>query len=291
MLLAGHKIMKKKLIVPISIVSAILFFVFGGQRLAISCVAKATTHFNPWPSDKRILYENRAEKIAEEVSKHLDTAIETVEKKQFGKFDKQVTIYVFANAKSFSRYTGMPEAVKGDCTGSEIHLSGKLLKTINEINGMLTHELSHAQLIQHLGIVKFNRSMPRWFREGLAINVSNGGGATNATEQETREYFILGKHFTPKVKGALFNLKLNTTAPIPPRIFYRQSGDFVMFMAHEYSSQYQKLIKGMQAGNSFQDMFTKSFNATPENMLGRYIDALKKNSETGSNLQKKYNIN
>ena len=226
-------------------------------------------------------YENGAEKIAEEVSTHLDSAIKTVEKKQFGKFDKPVTIYAFASAKSFSRYAAKPEVVKGASLGSEIYLSGKLLKITHEISGMLTHELSHAQLTQRLGIVKYNRSLPRWFREGLAIYVSNGGGATNATEKETRENFISGKYFIPERNGSLFNLKLNSTEPIPPKVFYRQCGDFVTFLSHEYPIQIKKLIIGLQAGNAFQDTFKKSFNTTPEKMLDTYINTLKENANIG----------
>lgn len=155
-------------------------------------------------------------------------------------------------------------------------LSGKLLSEMDKTQGILTHELSHIQLSQTLGVIKFNRNLPRWFREGLAIYVANGGGATRATEAEAIEKIVEGKHFMPEVKGSLLNIKLAATTELEPKIFYRQSGMFVQFLARDYPGQFETMLKGLQEGKDFQSQFLESFKNNVSEKLKSYIATLRR---------------
>ncbi|MFH0731057.1 MAG: hypothetical protein V2B19_32535 [Pseudomonadota bacterium] len=221
--------MKKVLIFIFLSIVVSAFMVMGGYRLIGSRIARLTSDFKVLPSDNRILYEEGAVTLAEEAVRFLPQAITTVESKQYGSFRRPVTVYVFATSKSFSKFSGVPEEVIGAGLKDEVYLSGKLLKMMDKTRGILTHELSHAQLSQTLGTIQFNRTLPRWFREGLAIYVADGGGATNASEEETIDNFLEGKHFIPELKGELLNINLSATAELHPKIFYRQSGMFYSF--------------------------------------------------------------
>lgn len=254
----------------------LVFVTISGCGFVGSKVARFTTEFKVLSSDNRILYENGAEALADEATRHLSQAMKTVESRQFGVFSEPVKIYVFADAKSFAKYAGVPEVVKGASLKNEVYLSGQLLNKMGEVKGILTHELSHAQLSQTLGTITYNRSFPRWFREGLAIYVADGGGATNVSEAETIEQFIQGKHFAPETEGALFNLNLPGSKGLEPKIFYRQSGMFVQFIAHSYPLQFESFIKGLQEGKNFEKQFSDSFKSNVDEMLQVFIGTLRR---------------
>jgi hypothetical protein len=268
--------MKKTLIFIFISIVVFAFMAMGGYRLIGSGVARFTSDFKMLPSDNRILYEEGAETLAEEAARYLPQAIRTVESKQYASFRRPVTVYVFATSKSFSKFSGVSEEVIGAGLKDEVYLSGKLLNMLDKTRGILTHELSHTQLSQTLGVLQFNRSLPRWFREGLAICVADGGGATNATEEETIDNFLEGKHFIPEVKGELFNINLSATAELHPKIFYRQSGMFVQFLARNQLAQLEKLLRGLQEGKAFEAQFIESFERNVGEVLKDFIVTLRR---------------
>jgi hypothetical protein len=268
--------MKKALIIIFFSIVILIFMAMGGYRLIGSGIARFTSDFKVLPSDNRILYEEGAEVLAEEAARYLPQAIITVESKQYGSFRRPVTVYVFASSKSFSKFSGVSEEVIGAGLKDEVYLSGKLLNMVDKTRGILTHELSHTQLSQTLGAIQFNRTLPRWFREGLAIYVADGGGATNATEQETIDNFLEGRHFIPETEGEVLNINLSATAELHPRIFYRQSGMFVQFLARNQPAQLEKLLKGLQEGKAFEAQFIESFENNVDEVLSAFIVTLKR---------------
>lgn len=265
----------KKVVLLIIVLLSVVFLFMGGCKILESRVAHWTTDFNTLSSDNRILYEDGAEKLASETALHLDNAIRDVETKQLGEFTEPVTVYVFATPQSFSTFSGISDKARGASVGNEIFLSSLLKDMPQEVYGMIGHELSHVQLSQNLGVISFNRTLPRWFREGLAIHVSDGGGAPRNYEQETYAMFIDGKHFVPELKGALFNRALNATADIGPKMFYSQSGIFVNYLAGTFPQEFEALITGLQEGKQFKYQFEKSFDNNVENMMESYIAKLK----------------
>ncbi len=267
------KTMKKTIFILIVFLT---FMTVSGCGLVESRVARFTTDLQVLSSDNRILYEKGAEALAGETEKHLSQAMKTVESRQFGAFKEPVKIYVFATPKSFSKYSGVSEALLGAGLKSEVFLSGKLLSEINKVQGILTHELSHVQLSQKLGVIRFNRSLPRWFREGLAIYVADGGGASYATQAETTEKFLEGKHFVPETEGTLFNIKLAATGNLEPKIFYRQSGMFVQFLAQHYPLQFETFVRNLQVGKNFESQFSECFKCNVNAMLQSFIGTLRR---------------
>lgn len=268
--------MMKKLLVVTAILLIAGFLFVGGCSLVESRVARWTTDFNVLPSDNRILYEDSAEKVADEVARHLNDAMRAVENRQFGKFDEPVKVYAFASPESFSKLSGISDKARGASVGNEIYLSGLMLELPDEVYGMVGHELSHVQLSQNLGVISFNRTIPRWFREGLAIYVSDGGGAPRNYEKETIDMFLQGKHFIPEVEGSLISRSLKTTAPIGPRMFYSQSGIFVKYLANTYPENFKYFLLSIQKGKQFEENFKESFGKSTTDIFQSYIKTLKK---------------
>lgn len=266
----------KKTLFLIIVLFSVFFLLMGGCSIVESRVARWTTDFNTLSSDNRIFYEDGTEKLASEAALHLNNALRDVESKQFGEFTEPVKVYVFATPQSFSKFSGISDKARGASVGNEIFLSSLLQDMPQEVYGMLGHELSHVQLSQNLGVITFNRTLPRWFREGLAIYVSDGGGAPRNYEQETIATFIEGKHFVPESTGVLFNRALNSTADIGPRMFYSQSGMFVIYLANEYPEQFYDLLKGLQSGKKFEEQFSTSFKNDVESVLTTYITKINK---------------
>jgi len=267
--------MRKLLLIIIALFTLVFLFM-GGCSLIESRVARWTTDFNVLPSDSRILYEDGAEKVANEVSRNLNNAMKAVESRQFGKFIESVKVYAFASPESFSNFSGISDKARGASVDNEIYLSGLMLELPDEVYGMVGHELSHVQLSQTLGVISFNRTIPRWFREGLAIYVSDGGGAPRNYEKETTDMFIQGKHFIPEVEGSLINRSFKTTEPIGPRMFYSQSGIFVKYLANTYPEKFKNFLLNIQKRKQFEENFKESFGKSVADIFQSYIKTLKK---------------
>lgn len=259
---------------PLILATFCTMVTMSGCGLVGSRVARFTTDFKVLSSDNRILYEDGAEALAEEAARRLPEAMNNVESRQFGAFKERIRIYAFADAKGFAKFVNVPEVVKGASTRNEVYISGQLLKKMGEVQGILTHELSHVQLSQALGTVTYNRTLPRWFREGLAIYVADGGGATNATETETIDQFLQGSYFAPETEGAIFNMNLPGPKGLEPKIFYHQSGIFTRFMAQTYSLEFKAFVKKLQEGKNFEAEFRKCFKSDVAGLLQNFISTL-----------------
>lgn len=138
----------RKLLLIIIVLFTLVFLFMGGCSLIESRVTRWTTDFNVLPSDSRILYEDGAEKIANEVARNLNNAMKAVESGQLGKFIEPVKVYAFASPESFSKFSGISDKARGASVDNEIYLSGLMLELPDEVYGMVGHELSHVQVSQ-----------------------------------------------------------------------------------------------------------------------------------------------
>ena len=72
--------------------------------------------------------------------------------------------------------------------------------------------MTHAAILQRIGAWKHLRIVPAWFDEGLAVYVSNGGGAEKVGEAEARQAIVAGTHFDPERMGKVYADKYGLTA-------------------------------------------------------------------------------
>lgn len=234
---------------------------------------KSTNDFITLKKDNRILYESGADNLADSIAFYLPKAIDKIENEQFHKFVKPIKIYVCKSEESFSDFTGVSKEIRGAVTLRKLFISGKLNKFPynNSINLILTHELSHLHLQQLMGSYNFSANLPTWFQEGLAVLISDGGGAESISETEAIQMLKIGKHFIPNLEGNFWFPKYGNNYGLRPQMFYKQSEMFVSYLRTYDEESFKKLLSNLITGKNFKDSFTLSYNENINEIWNKFI--------------------
>ena len=143
--------------------------------------------------------------------------------------------------ESFSSFCAS-KAPSACVVGERLFLSPKLLHTKKRIPGILTHELSHLQLTQYVGLWNYQTHMPVWFKEGLAVYVSEGSGAEGVSAKEAYRAILQGKTFHPNGTGALVFKKTASSFGLGTHMFYRQSELFVKWLHDTNPDKFREIF-------------------------------------------------
>ncbi len=222
---------------------------------AVVAMNKSTNQFIALEQDKRILYEKGAEKYAQTVANKIDTAIQTVEQKQYKKFTKPVTIYICNSIESFTDYCVIRQA-SGCVLNERLFLSPKNFQANQQA---LTHELSHLHIEQQLGMFTWHSGYPAWFQEGLATYVSDGEGANKVSLDTARNAIAQGKTFTPDTSGSLMFRKAAHAFGLTPHMFYRQASMFIEYLHNIDEIMFKTLLLSVEAGKNFEASFSSAY--------------------------------
>jgi hypothetical protein len=132
-------------------------------------------------------FEPGAEDYAHRVSALLPAAIARIEAAQGRPFAHPVTVGVYMTAEAYAAANASGNAgAVGVAAFGRVVLSPTLDgPQVRRLPAILTHELSHAHLEGYISPYARVR-LPNWFKEGLAVMVSGGGGAEFVSEQEAR---------------------------------------------------------------------------------------------------------
>jgi hypothetical protein len=169
------------------------------RRYATLCWAGGTARRGS-PRCRRIprcTTEHGAIEGARALAAILPSAIARVEAIHGRRFAYPVTIGVYVSPEAFvaANGLGMPGVVGTTFLGN-VMLSPVLFSTQRlRLPVILTHELSHAHLRSWISELAYLR-LPNWFKEGLAVMASQGGGAEGVSELQARDA-IRRKHRTP----------------------------------------------------------------------------------------------
>jgi hypothetical protein len=237
---------------------------------------KSTSDFHPLEIDNRVLAESGAEELAGQVAGYLPDAIRTVEKEQYRDFTRQVTVYVCASEDSFAVHTGLPKHVRGALI-TKVFLSARLKDpAFNEtLKAILTHELSHLHLQQQLGVYHYNANIPAWFQEGLAVLVSNGGGAEKVSEAAAVKAIVEGKYFIPEAQGSFFWHKSGSSYGLEPHMFYRQAELFVRHLKRTSEFKFGLFMLAIADGGDFDKSFRATYGMSIDDMWQVFIEQLR----------------
>lgn len=247
-----------------------------GCGLLRSSVAalKSTADFMPQPADKRVFAEPGAEDVAAPVAAMLPEAIATVERAQYRQFKEPVAVYITKDEESFATFTGVPKEVRGAVI-IKVFLSGGLRKEPDRIKRILIHELSHLHLGQRLGIYGYNANLPSWFQEGLAVIVSNGGGAEKMSEAGAAKAIAEGECIAPEATGSFFFKKFASSYGLTPPMFYRQSGMFVNYLRQLDEERFRSFLLAIEAGEGFGDSFAREYGMPLDKAWQQFAEGLK----------------
>ncbi len=255
----------------IILIFVVIFTTSCTATKAVIAMNKSTNQFIALEQDKRVLYEKGAKKYAETVANELDTAVQTVEQKQYKKFTKPVTIYICNSIESFTNYCVHSQA-SGCVLNERLFLSPKNFQANRQA---LTHELSHLHIEQQLGMFAWHSGYPAWFQEGLATYVSNGEGANRVSSDEARKAIAKGKTFTPNMSGSLIFRKAAHSFGLKPNMFYRQAAMFIEYLHSIDRMKFKTLLLSVEAGENFEKSFSSAYGATLNEIWKKFIQQKK----------------
>jgi len=196
-------------------------------------------HLPAHPDNSQVHYQQGADDYARVVCAMLPSAIARVEAAQGRPFAQPVIVGVYATPEAYAAANGLGSLRPVGVTfAGRVVLSPQLYaRQRRRLPGILTHELSHAHLQSWISAVAYIR-LPNWFKEGLAVMVSEGGGAESVSEPEARAAIQRGEHFLVEETGSLRTLVGVKFTQAPPGdspshvtlLAYRQAGMFVSYL-------------------------------------------------------------
>ncbi len=263
---------KKIIFIFLIIVIASCFWGCTFARKSIA-VLRSTDHFVTHKKDSRILFETGAEDYANKVALFLPSAIQQVEEKQYHSFIMPVQVYICASRESFTRMYGA-DVRAGVLT--KLFLSPRIFEDGDEVARLyLIHELSHLHLRDQLGNYKLSR-LPYWYKEGLAVYVSDGGGAHSVTYAEANRFIKVGKHFVPNKKGGLIFQNNHNDWNLKPQMFYRQSEMFIKYLATLNEDAFKQFLLATQNGDRLQIALDKSYKKDLNTIWESFLKTMQK---------------
>ena len=281
--------MKRKKIV---IGGGILFFIIGvivvSQPMLIKAILakyKSTDHFVTLLEDSRIHYEPPAKDSALVLRDILEEQIESVEEVLEASFSLPIEIFVCASQESFNEYVFLSKNVRGAVYWGKLFLSPGAFSR-GSLSELVSHELTHYLFNTHLGEKSHVKNIPIWFREGIAVFVSNGGANYTIgsdvyslmSEEETRAYLSGEIDFwfnsvSPEdavTEGGIVNWQL-----------YRVGALFIHYLHDMDPEKFGKLIKLLLEGEEFESSIKLSYDQGINEFLDSFTAQIKTHIKSG----------
>ena len=220
--------------------------------------------------DSRVRYQGDAQDFAAEVARLLPDAMATVEVAQGRPFAHPPIVTVYADQDAFIRRNFAGRGPVGTSFANRVSLAPALwTERRAQLRDILVHELSHAHLQSHLSAYTFGR-IPSWFHEGLAVMVSQGGGAANVSEAVAREALHEGHAIKVSDATGFFGFPFDAPQdrnlfplnPIGQHMIYRQSGMFVAYLRARDPAAFHKFMDALLAGTRFRAAFEGSYGTS-----------------------------
>jgi hypothetical protein len=210
--------------------------------------------------NSQVHFESGAEDYARDVSALLPAAIARIEAAHGRPFVHPVTVGVYTTPQAYAAANGLGSAQPvGVAPFGRVILSPALDGPQHRrLPAILTHELSHAHIEGWISTYAYVR-LPNWFKEGLAVMVSGGGGAEFVGEQEARAAIERGEYIAIDDTGSFTNLSEVRFERAPPGatpshrtvLAYRQAGMFVAYL-HDFDRPgFARMMNAILDGRRF----------------------------------------
>jgi hypothetical protein len=159
------------------------------------------------PENPQVHYEPGGAEYAHAVAALLPATIVRIESVHGRPFAHPVTVGVYVSQGAFAAGNGLGHArAAGVTVFGRVTLSPILFSAQRQrLPGILTHEMSHAHLQSLISALAYIH-LPNWFKEGLAVMVSGGGGAEFVSEIQARDAIRRGDRIAIESEGSWRNL-------------------------------------------------------------------------------------
>ena len=279
--------MRRRILWVIVGVPLALIVIGGGAALSIPAARHLISGLWNLPdrlpafaANSQVHYEPGAEDYARDVAALLPDAIRRVEVAQGRRFAHPVTLGVYATPEAYAAANGQGSDLPVGVTfAGRVNLSPKLFWTQHQrLRAILTHELSHAHI---QGWISANAyvHLPNWFKEGLAVMVSAGGGAELVSEEEARAAIQRGEQIVIDDAGRLKSLvevrleraPANKAPWYPVVLAYRQAGMFVNYLQESDGPAFDRMMSTILDGHAFAKAVDVGYHDDVQSLWQKFI--------------------
>jgi hypothetical protein len=232
--------------------------------------------------DGLVHFEPGAESYARDVSALLPAAIAKVETVHGRRFEHAVTVGVYTTPEAYAvaNASGSAGAVGVTAFGRVVLSPALNGQQTWRLRAILTHELSHAHLQGYISTVASVR-LPNWFREGLAVMASGGGGAEFVSEREARAAIERGETIAIEDAGSFANLSEIRFERAPARatlsdrtvMAYRQAGMFVSWLHDTDTPGFARMMNAILDGRPFVEAVDTGYHQDVQSLWQKFTTA------------------
>jgi hypothetical protein len=234
------------------------------------------------PENLRVHYETGGSEYARTVAGLLPAALAQVEAIHGRPFRHPITVGVYITPEAFVAANGMgdPRSVGMTFLGRVMLSPALFSRQRQRLPAVLTHELSHAHLGSWMSQLDVWR-LPQWFKEGLAVMVSGGGGAEGVSESQARDATRRGDHIALATSNSFLDLGVIRYAQSPEKpdtsfrklMAYRQAGMFVTFLHDTDPAGFARMMDGILDDRSFAQAVTTGYATDLQALWSRFEQA------------------
>jgi hypothetical protein len=231
-------------------------------------------------ANSQVHYQPGAENSARDVAALLPDAIARVEDVHGRRFAYPVIVGVYATPEAYETANGTGSTVPvGVTVFGRVNLSPKLFGPQRQrLRAILTHELSHAHIQGWIGGYAY-LYLPNWFKEGLAVMLSGGGGAEFVSEEEARAAIQRGETIIINDARGLSKL---TDVPLekqpenrpswyPVVLAYREAGMFVNYLRESDRPGFDRMMNAILDDHPFTEAVTVGYHDNVRSLWEKFV--------------------
>ncbi len=254
----------------------ILLILTLGLLQSCTSIARFTYEFENKDGVPAILYDTEAEDLAVKVESTLKTNVSFVANSLYVDFKdlNAVKVYIFASKDRYSRFSGSTPRARGSAVKNEVYISPIIRDRIGTLDAIVIHELSHVHLRQYIGTWRYMTEVPGWFHEGLAVEVSGGGGAEKVSSAQAITTIKSGMHFVPREKSGWLGHKYASSYDLEPQMYYRQCNLFVRFLMDKDPDAFKNVYLALIKGVSFENVWILEYGQTVTNLWQEFVEQI-----------------
>jgi len=230
--------------------------------------------------NSQVHYQPGAEDFARDVAALYPEAIARVEAVHGRRFAHPVTVGAYATGEAYAAANGVGSDIPVGVTfAGRVNLSPKLFwPQHRRLRALLTHELSHAHIQGWIGEYKYVY-LPTWFKEGLAVMISEGGGAELVSEDEARAAIQRGERLVINDAVSLPNsidvrlekAPANTPPWYPVVLAYREAGMFLSYLRESDRPAFDRTMNAILDGRPFVEAVTVGYHDDVRSLWEAFI--------------------
>jgi hypothetical protein len=252
-------------------------------RQVASGVSNSPDRLAASPENPQVHHETGGAGYAHAVAAVLPAAVARIESVHGRPFARPVTIGVYMSEAAFAAGNGLGHARAAGVTFfGQVTLSPILFSTQRQrIPGILTHEMSHAHLQSWISAQAYIR-LPNWFKEGLAVMASGGGGAEFVSDAEAREAIRRGDRIAVESEGSWRNptgitFESVPEMPVGTRVMlgYRQAGLFVAFLRDKDAGGFAHMMGAVLDGRPFAEAVAAGYGTDLRTLWADFLRSSK----------------